>query len=483
MGGIVELPVWFVAVAAILALVGLLDRLLVPSVRWFLRRRVNRVIDDLNDHIHLRIQPFKLNKRASLIDRLIYDQDVIKAAEAWAIEHDEPRASAIERVRVYAKEIVPAFNAYAYFRVGARAARGLSKILYRVRLGFSDDDNLRKIDPDAAVVFVMNHRSNMDYVLVTYLAASNSALSYAVGEWARIWPLQSLIRAMGAYFIRRDSGDPLYRKVLSRYVHIATSEGVTQAVFPEGGLSRDGKLRPTRLGLLSYMVSDFDPERQRDIVFVPVGLNYDRVMEDRNLTKSLQKETGQRHWRFGTWKVVKYILRGIGLSLRGRWFRFGYASVGFGPPVSLRDYLKRESRDFSTLSQKARFTAIEKLGDHLMTEVGQVIPALPVSLAAQVFTMAGNKPISELELKSRIFSLASDLEAAGVHVHIPRQDRDYAVGAGLRMLTLRRLVVETEEGLYLANPDEQVLLNYYANSIAHLIKPHRARKSKKTAAG
>ena len=36
----------------------------------------------------------------------------------------------------------------------------------------------------------MNHRSNMDYILAAYLAADQAALSYAVGEWARIWPLR-----------------------------------------------------------------------------------------------------------------------------------------------------------------------------------------------------------------------------------------------------------------------------------------------------
>ena len=37
------------------------------------------------------------------------------------------------------------------------------------------------------MIFVINHRSNMDYVLVTYVAATSSALSYAVGEWAKVW--------------------------------------------------------------------------------------------------------------------------------------------------------------------------------------------------------------------------------------------------------------------------------------------------------
>ena len=72
----------------------------------------------------------------------------------------------------------------------------------------------------------------MDYVLVTWLAAQHTALSYAVGEWARIWPLKGFIRAMGAYFIRRRYANPLYRAVLARYVEMSVQQGSTQAIFP-----------------------------------------------------------------------------------------------------------------------------------------------------------------------------------------------------------------------------------------------------------
>jgi len=471
MGGTVELPVWFVTIAAFLAVIGLLDRLLIPSVRWFLRRRVNAVIDELNERSHLRIQPFKLNKRDSLTDRLIFDQEVVKAAEDYADQNREPRAAAMERVRIYAKEIVPAFNAYAYFRIGTRLSRWLTTLAYRVRFGYADEESLREVDPDSALVFVMNHRSNMDYVLVTYMAAQSSALSYAVGEWARVWPLQTLIRAMGAYFIRRDSGDPLYRKVLSRYVHMATREGVTQAIFPEGGLTRDGRLRKPKLGLLSYMISGFDPGGSRDIVFIPVGLNYDRVIEDRTLTAKIERDSGRRPGRSGFWKVSRYIARALSLSVRGRWYRFGYASVNFGRPISLRAYLAERKIDFRNLEEEARFVEISKFGERLMTAVGTVVPVLPVALASRIFTEEADLDLSRLEIKAKIFDLIQKLEARGAHVHIPRGDRDYAVETGLRMLVLRSIVLERDNGLFGANPDEAVLLEYYANSIAHLLDP------------
>jgi len=294
MSSTVTLPFWIVIVLSALAIIAVLDRLLVPSVRWAFRRRANRAIDRMNTRLSMQIQPFKLTKRQVLIDQLVYDPEVLYAVEQYAKEKKVPREVAVEKVKRYAREIVPSFSAYAYFGVGARLARIISESLYRVRVGYRNDEALARMEPGAAVVAVINHRSNMDYVLVTYLAATASALSYAVGEWAQIFGLRELIRSMGAYFIRRDSRDALYRKVLGRYVHMATAAGVVQAVFPEGGLSRDGRLRPPKLGLLSYMVSGFDPQGPRDVLFVPVGLNYDRVLKDRLLTAAVDTEPGKK---------------------------------------------------------------------------------------------------------------------------------------------------------------------------------------------
>jgi glycerol-3-phosphate O-acyltransferase len=73
-------------------------------------------------------------------------------------------------------------------------------------------------------------------------------------------------------------------------------------------------------------------------------------------------------------------------------------------------------------------------------------------------------------VKGRVQGLMDELEVRGGHVHIPRQDREYAVEVGLRMLVSRHLVIE-KDGLYRPNPGETVLLRYYANSIAHLVRP------------
>lgn len=468
MGSQVTLPLWAVVIVTLLAAWAAVDRILVPSVRWAMRRRANRAIEELNTRLKLRIQPFKLTKRQVLIDRLVFDPEVLHAADEYARESGVPREVAMEKVKRYAGEIVPSFSAYAYFRVGTNIARSISKMLYRVRIGYRNDDALAAVDPSSSVIFVINHRSNMDYVLVTYVASTSSALSYAVGEWAQVWGLRGLIRSMGAYFINRDSREALYRKVLARYVHMATSAGVTQAIFPEGGLSRDGRLRPPKFGLLSYMVSGFDPLGPRDVVFVPVAVNYDRVLEDRMLTSAASTEPGKKPvFGFNAIVFARHFFHHIWMAMRGEWYRFGYTCVSFGEPVSLRKYVTDAGIDFRLLGPDARHAETEKLGNRLMHAVGRVVPALPVSLVSTAMLKADDNPLSLLDIKQRVSGLIGELERRGTYVHIPRADRDYAISVGLRMLTLRHLVLE-EDGNYRANPKELVLLKYYANAITHL---------------
>ena len=463
----VTLPVWLVVLLGLFALWAALERLLLPFARWVMRRRVHRMLEELHTTLKIRIPPFKLTKRAVLIDRLMFDPAVQDAATAHSRESGMPLEVVMQQVSRDAHEIVPSFNAYAYFRVGYALARNLARSLYRVRLGYSDEEGLAAIGDNATVVFLINHRSNMDYILVGYLAAEKAALSYAVGEWARVWPLQTLVRAMGAYFVRRNSGDPLYRKVLERYIAMATAGGVTQAVFPEGGLSRDGNLRPPKLGILDYMLRSFDPAGPRDIAFVPVGINYDRVFEDRSFLLERQSSSKRPGFLESLARAAGFAARNGMLMASNRWHRFGYACVNFGTPVSLAAYARDRSVDFRGLEKAERFAEVEEFGRTLMHAIAGVIPVVPVPLVATVFVREPTRSWSELELKAEVFRLMEDLRRRGAVVYVPRGDQDYAIDVGLRMLTLRHLVSEAD-GLYAAVREELPLLSYYANSIAHL---------------
>src|SRR3982750_1577494 len=60
MDSTVSLPLWLFVVIALFAAWAAMERLMVPSVRWFLRQRTNRVIEEINTRLPIEIPQFNL---------------------------------------------------------------------------------------------------------------------------------------------------------------------------------------------------------------------------------------------------------------------------------------------------------------------------------------------------------------------------------------------------------------------------------------
>jgi glycerol-3-phosphate O-acyltransferase len=441
----------------------LLRRLVLPGVRWYFRWRSRGVIEAVNRRLRLRMPAFKLTRRRKLVERLMRDPAVHEAIEEYSREEGIPQVVAAVRAERYAREIVPTFNAYLYFRVGIPLAGRLTRALYEVSVGGVEWERL--VDEDASVVFVMNHRSNMDYVVLAHLTAERAALSYAAGEWARFWPLGPLVRAMGAFFVRRGSGDALYRRVLERFVQMAVEGGLTQVVFPEGGLSRDGRLREPRTGLLDYMLRRFDPGGERDLIFVPVAINYDWVLEDESLLKLAGSKAPAQSPGGPVASTALFILRNLLVALRDRQ-RLGHAAVNVGAPISAREYARSHGVDLRTLDRQERAEEVLVLAQALLRTIGGIMPVVPVPATARVFVQDPEEAFSKQVVAARVRDLVSDLEERGARVPGEQLDPETA----LRILSLRRLLV-VDDGLYHTAPGGEKNLRYYANSISHLFEP------------
>jgi glycerol-3-phosphate O-acyltransferase len=463
----VFIPLYILIPVLVLAAVALAERILLPGARVVVRRKVRRLVDDLNDRLRLRLQPFKLTKKRIVEEMLMHDPEVVQAAKEYREANDLSWDEVTSLVRAYAREIVPRFNVYLYYRPSHWVARHISRFLYRVRVSFLDTRAVAAVDTESSIIFVMNHRSNFDYLLVSYIVARISAVSYAVGEWARVWPLDTLIRRMGGYFVRRNASDPLYRKVLERYVQLSTESGVTQGIFPEGRLTRDGRLQEPRLGLLNYLLKRFDPAGPRDLIFVPVGLNYDRVFEDRTQTLEVAG-TRPRVSAMGAAAVtLRFVGKNLWLLVRGRLHRFGVACVNFGVPLSIKEYIARLGKDFRRMSPEEYRAEVLRLATVLMGEIARAVPVTPVPLVARALLRLANGAVGEKDLETGVAEEMAALQARGAALSHPRSPAAKFVKLGVRMLGLRRMVMRTDGGL-VVNPDERVLLAYYANSIAHL---------------
>ena len=438
--------------------------------RRFTRRAAVRAVH----RFRARIDRFRLTGKAYISEALIADEAIAAAVRRHADEHGVPTAHVWRRVNTYIDEIVPVFNLLAYYQFGLAASRTLLTLFYRLDVRYARRDAFDAMPRESIVIYLMNHRSNADYVLAGYALAGQVAISYAVGEWARVFPLEYIFKSFGSYFIRRRYREPLYHTVLERYVQLITRNGVTQGVFPEGGLTRDGKLRPAKIGLLDYALGvASEPGFAERLYIVPVAINFDRVLEDRSLLRELRASEGHAPTgRLAQFReVANYGLWNIWRLAARRWKRYGTAAVVIGEPVPLEPWfraLERDGRGLFTLDRAARLGEVQRLADDAMRRIGEIVPVTGVPLVCAALQTFDAEYVTRDALLTRLRELRDSLVHHGRQVMDPSEEIADVFDRADELLRLRRVIAATGSG-YAILPRGRELISYYANSIAHLL--------------
>jgi glycerol-3-phosphate O-acyltransferase len=457
---------FLVAAAAAVVLVVVVTILANRHARRFQRER----------RIH--IDQFKLKRRHAEIELEVFgSREIVQAVQTYARDHHVTIEQARKQAHTYLKEIVPKFNILAYYRIGAPVARAIMHFLYRVVVERKPlRDFNEKASKGAAVIYVINHRSNADYVLVAHMLFKFISLSYAIGEWARVWPLNHVFKWFGGYFVRRRYREPLYHAILAKFVQTITRHGVTQGIFIEGGLTRDGAFQKPKLGMLDYLVTaKRDPEFTAPLYIIPTAVNYDRVIEDRNLTEELlgREERSTKREKLAT--TFDYVFRNFFRSLLHRFQRNGYAIVSFGQPVSV-DEFAREHPGLLAATYDERKPDLQRLADTVMTEISNALPVTPVTLVATIFARHGI--VTEALMLAEIERLRAEWSK---RLWLLREKTPKELWRAARhVLELRHLILPTEQwrdelfdgggmpvidDAWQWNPEEHLLRDYYANAL------------------
>jgi glycerol-3-phosphate O-acyltransferase len=425
---------------------------------------------------HSRLDRFKLTKRPFIRRTLLADEGIATAVREHTREFGGDERSAWRRVEEYIDEIVPFFNILAYYKVGLVVSRVVLKFFYKVSAEYAGHSSREMLPRDAIVIYLMNHRSNADYVLVGYVLSGQVAISYAVGEWARSFPLEYIFKSFGAYFVRRKYREKLYHTVLERYVQLITRNGVTQGIFLEGGLSKDGKLGKAKIGLLDYVIGVArDPEMRSRLHVVPVAINYDRVLEDRSLIRELDaREGGTRPARrTQLMEVLRYVWWNAARLLARRWKRYGRAAVVIGEPFALEPWLDAQDREVGNLfgvDRAERLARVQRLSDTVMDRIAAVIPVTSVTLACAAIQSFDGDFISHSQLIARMSEMRDVLRELNARIVCSEGSVDEIFDRAWRMLAMRRILVRVGDG-YSVLGGNRPLVSYYANSISHLLGP------------
>jgi glycerol-3-phosphate O-acyltransferase len=469
----IAISLWLLLVLVFFALAGLWLIAIAPLLtRTFYRRR-ERAIRLLDERLGFGLSNYVLARRSEWLDRLLNDTVVVSAIAASVAAGEGTQDVVRLRARTYVEEIVPSFSTMLYFRVGYWLMRWTLRTLYWIRAEYDDREAFGRIGRDCCVVLVSNHRSNIDPLLLIYLVSKRAMISYSAGEWALVWPLRYLLHAIGCYIVRRDgSGDRLYRVLLERYVFLTAAHCVPQGLFLEGGLSRDGTVQPPKLGLLSYVLRALNHDRCRDIVFVPVGLGYDRIPEDRTLLAHRAQGFRGKSRLYSLTALLRFAVlmmpRMIGL---GR--PFGQAVANFGRPLSLVQWQAERGCLVEGDDPVLRRQHVTHLGEDLKARIEALIPVLPINLLAEVLLAAGPDGLAELELKQRALSRAAALRLGAVPVILTINGEDHAFSQALLQLLRRRAVELGADGRLRITAVGGPLLQYYRNVIPRFMHDER----------
>jgi glycerol-3-phosphate O-acyltransferase len=226
------------------------------------------------------------------------------------------------------------------------------------------------------LVLIPCHKSHIDYLILSYVLYQNNmpCPHIAAGKNLSFWPIGPLFRAGGAFFLRRTfRGAVLYSRVFGEYIHKLLEEGFNIEQFIEGGRSRTGKLLIPKLGLLSIMINAYRNGACEDMIFVPVFIGYDQILE----------ESAYLHELVGGKKEpenLKQVVRASKFLKK----RYGKIYINFHEPISMNELLRQFDTPLAEMPSKEQNALIRNLGWRIINAIDRVSVVTPYSLVAAV---------------------------------------------------------------------------------------------------
>lgn len=226
----------------------------------------------------------------------------------------------------------------------------------------------------------------------------------AAEEFLKITLVNHILRVSGAFFIkRRVAGDHLYMAILSEYVQQLLKDSQILEFFIEGTRSRSGKTLHPKFGILSMCTEAYFEGLVPNVHFVPITINYERVLEGETFPFEL----------LGEEKVKESLMR-LAKSIKTLNMNFGKIEIVVNDPISIKDFcFKNPSLDPSNLQDRDILN--KKLGFEIVYTLQDNTVIMPTSLTATILLMH-TRGVTEDELVAKVDWLRNEIRARGYKV-------------------------------------------------------------------
>ncbi len=316
------------------------------------------------------------------------------------------------------------------------------------------------------IVFVPSHKSHIDYLILGYVLYYNNMICphIVAGSNLDTWPIGTILRKAGAFFMRRSfRDDPLYRVIFTKYIEVLIREGYNLEFFIEGGRSRTGRLLMPTMGMVKYIIKAYENKAAKDIMFVPVYIGYEQILEE---GEYLEEIHGVKKPKGNLFEMI----RNVNLLKK----RYGRIYVNFGKEISLGDHMKSVKETDS--KDESRPALIEHLAGDIIQGINrnQVVTSFALMAAALLTSPA--KAITRNELLNALALLFQYLISVDAKLAETLDDFNKAVEYVIAFYQRRKLIDveeddETGDHMYSLPEDQRASLEMYKNMILHHFLP------------
>jgi glycerol-3-phosphate O-acyltransferase len=403
-----------------------------------------------------------LSHRRTLMTEVLRGRTVRTLVAQEAIERGISRRQALQNARAMFEEIAADYS-HVFVRFMERVLKRLWTRIYD-GVVVAHADTIAGVAAGNELVYVPCHRSTMDDVLMPYAIYSHgyAVPHIAAGINLNLPVVGPMLRKGGAFFMRRSfRGSALYSAVFTRYLGAMMARGHPIQYFIEGGRSRTGRSLVPKTGMLSMTVRSYLRQPVRPIMFVPVYIGYERVMEVDSYVGELSGKPKE-----------KETLLGFLRSLRRLRENFGHVHVNIGEPIALAPLLDAHQPDWrDKLGRDGRGAgigpAVDALAQQIMRNIHAAAAVTPVNLLATVMLSTPRLVMRESGLQRQLALYLQLLRAApySARVTITTLDAAQIIAHGLRAQILVRV---GEDVLGLA-PRHATSMVYYRNNMLHLV--------------
>ena len=331
-----------------------------------------------------------------------------------------------------------------------------------------NEDGLNRVKTAAQkgpLVFVPCHKSHVDYLMLPYLMyIKNMPVPLiAAGKNMFFWPMGPAFRALGAFSLRRTfKGNVLYAKVFGEYIHKLLEEGFNLKVFIEGTRSRTGKLIMPKLGFISILMNAFKNNACEDLVFAPVYIGYDRVLEEKSYLHEVEGGKKKDENFLQVLKARKFLKN-----------RYGKIYIKFNDPISLNTILAQDDLSLSEMSQKEQNALCRNLGHRIINAINTVTVVTPHALLASALLNSSKKVLTYKELlaDSEIYLNHLNMQEANISDTLV-MNHVRAMDNALESYVSRKLVERVSDDRtalleacqFKVNTDKRPILEFYKNN-------------------